>query len=326
MEVARLFGAALLILLAAGAAPAANLRGVVWAQDQRVVRARVTLEQDGAIVGEQYTDSRGAFRFTGLNFPRYELVVSYPGFLTARRLIWLRMVASESYVDFFLQAEPKKKKEAGQSTVDVKELEQSEAAPLLQKASRQMAAGKHSEAIQTLRQALEQKPDDARVHEALGLALMKANRLPEAIEILQKAARLGAHRAQLYLAAAYNSSNLHLEAELAAQEAVAAEPSSWEAWYELGRALYHQGRLEEAERSYQRALEPKSSAADHAEPHPTGRVHLGLGNLYVKAERFPLAAEHLRKFLKEEPQAPETARVRQLLKEMESAGVLRNKP
>lgn len=323
---ARLFLAAGLVLLATGPAWAARVRGAVWANGQRLVRARVTLEQNGAVVGEQLTDTNGNFRFENLvPRDRYEVFVRYPGFLSERRVFRVRLPEQSLSPDFFLQPEPKEK-EPDKPVVDVKELEHGDAAALLHKATQQVAAGKYPEAIQSLRLALEQKPDDPRLHEALGLALLKANRLAEAIEILEKAARLGGDRALLYLAAAYNSSSRHMEAELAAQEAVAAQPSSWEAWYELGRALFHQRRWLEAERSYQRALESKSPGASGQERHPTGRVHLGLANLYLKTQRFPQASEHFRMFLKEEPHAPEAPQVRRILQELESSGAAPKQP
>ncbi len=318
----RLWMAVGLVLLAAGTVWAASLHGVVWANRQRLPRVRITLEQNGAVVGEQYTDNNGNFRFGNLvPGAHYEVFVRHSGFLPVRREIRIRLPEQQLSPDIFLQPE-QKKDDAEKPVVDVKELEHGDAAALLQKATQQVAAGKFPEAIQTLRVALEQKPEDARLHEALGLALFKAQRSEEAIEILQKAARLGGSRAPLYLATVCNSSSRHLDAEVAAKEAVAAEPSSWEAWYELGRAQFHLGFWAEAERSYQRALQPKASPTAPPEKRQKGRVHLGLANVYLKTRRFPLASEHFGIFLKEEPNAAEANQVRHILQEMESAGLV----
>jgi tetratricopeptide (TPR) repeat protein len=317
----RLLLASALILLAAGTVRAASLHGVVWANRQRLPRARITLEQNGAVVGEQYTDNNGNFRFGNLvPGAHYEVFVRHPGFLPVRLEVRIRHPEQQLSPDIFLQAEPKKV-ESEKPVVDVKELERGDAGALLHKATQQVAAGKYSEAIQTLGAAIEQKPQDARLHEALGLALFKAQRFEEAIATLHKAARLGGSHAPLYLAAVCNSSGRHLDAEVAAEEAVAADPSSWEAWYELGRAQFHLGLWPEAERSYQRALQPKGSSPS-PEKRQNGRVHLGLANLYLKTGRFPLASEHFAIFVKEEPNAPEASQVRRILQEMESAGLV----
>lgn len=317
----RLFVAAGLILLAAGTLCAATLTGAVWASRQRLPRARITLEQNGAVVAERHTDNNGSFRFDNL-VPggRYEIFVRHPGFLPTRREIRIHLPDQQLSPDIFLQPEPAKD-QGGGPTVDVKALEHGDVASLLQKATQLAAAGKNPEAIQTLHLALEQKPDEPRLHEALGLALLKARRFDEAVEALQKAARLGGSRAQLYLAVVYNSSARPLEAEVAANEAIAADDSSWEAWYELGRAQSQLGFWTDAERSYRRALQ-SSPGETPADRRQKARVHLALANVYLKTERFPLASEYFRTFLKEEPNAPEVAQVRRILQEMKSAGLV----
>ena len=121
-------------------------------------------------------------------------------------------------------------------------------------------AGRVEEAIGHLEQALRINPDGAEVHCDLGFALAQAGRIPEAITQYEQALRI--------------------------------KPDYAKAHSDLGVALAQVGRIPEAIEHLERALRIKP---DYAE------AHCNLGVALAQAGRIPEAIEHLERALRIEP-------------------------
>lgn len=302
------------------AAPAATLRGTVWGQAARILHATVVVEREGSPVERQVTNAQGEFTFLGLAQRGYVVTATAPGFLPGRREIVFRTGQDEANIQFFLDLEPKEGRAGGQAaSIDAAAAGRSpESERLLKEAEREVAAGRYGQAAERLREGASKRPQDWRFHQGLGLALLKAGRKDEAEKELLEALRLGGPpRASFYLATLYNDAGRFAEGEAAARRAVEADTPSWEALHELARAQLYLGQTDQAEANARAALKLKNSGFP--------QLHLTLANIYVKSERYRLAADEFRRFLKEAPQHPQADRVRQVLREMQAAGVLKKK-
>jgi tetratricopeptide (TPR) repeat protein len=105
------------------------------------------------------------------------------------------------------------------------------------------------------------------------------------------------------------------EAEPAARKAIELDPVSWEANYELGRALYGLDRSAEAELSVQEAIRLNPDDAP---------IHLLLANIHVKLHNYPALLDDLNTYLKMMPSGPDADQARQLRDKVQQA--MANRP
>ena len=122
--------------------------------------------------------------------------------------------------------------------------------------------GQHQEAIVAMRQALEQRPEDALYHNTMGTILGSAGNFDGAVEILQQACQL-----QPGLALAWFNLGVMLvrgvrndEAEAALQNAVALSPNQMTARALLGDMLRNRGAVSEAAAEYRKVIAQQSWA------------------------------------------------------------------
>jgi tetratricopeptide (TPR) repeat protein len=94
--------------------------------------------------------------------------------------------------------------------------------------------------VETYQKSLELKPDDAGIHNNLGLALAQAKKLPEAQAELEKAVALEpASACKYYFNLGAVEANAHQDdgATVAFQKAIAGDPKCAEAYFQLGNSL-----------------------------------------------------------------------------------------
>ena len=134
-----------------------------------------------------------------------------------------------------------------------------------------LRAGKIQDAIGHFEQALRIEPDLAEAHSNLGFVLDLAGRVPEAIEHFQQALRIKPDDAETHnnLGFALDQLGRAQEAIEHFQQALRIKPDYAEAHYNLGDALVQLGRVQEAIGHYKEALRIKP---DFAEAHN----HLGV--------------------------------------------------
>ena len=155
-------------------------------------------------------------------------------------------------------------------------------------------AGKLTESLHPLQQAIAANPDDAELHFDLGLTLIRCLRHPDAVAPLQRATELkpGFAKAHYTFALACEAVGRNLEAIAALRRATEYAPKLMDAHMMLGTLLHRCERLEEAQESFRRAAVAGRNTT-------IGRI----AELFVLSESGKLAeaAEVLRQALKRDP-------------------------
>lgn len=106
---------------------------------------------------------------------------------------------------------------------------------------------------------------------------------------------------------AYNSSNFG-DAGKIYEDALKSAPDNQSAAYNLGNALYQQGKYEDAAKQYERAAQTNSNPAYKAD------VLHNLGNAYLQQHKYKESAESYENSLRLRPGDPDTKRNLQLVK------------
>jgi len=106
---------------------------------------------------------------------------------------------------------------------------------------------------------------------------------------------------------AYNSSNFS-DAGKIYEDALKSAPDNQSAAYNLGNAMYQQGKYEDAVKQYERAAKTNSNPAYQAD------VLHNLGNAYLQQQKYKESAESYEKSLRLRPGDPDTKRNLQLVK------------
>lgn len=143
--------------------------------------------------------------------------------------------------------------------------------------------GRYAEAVESLRRALELRPDYLEACVNLGVFLYSGlGNGQEAAAALERAVELDPGRANTYLllGKVYLALNRTEEAARTLERAVGLDPASWESQEQLGLAYLRQGRSESALEVFR--------AASRIAPIP--RLHLHLAQTYIRLGR-PEAAQ-----------------------------------
>ena len=156
-------------------------------------------------------------------------------------------------------------------------------------------AGRLTEAIWHLQEAVRVQPNAVAAHYNLGLAFVRSNRLTEAIGQYEEALRINPDLADVHYnegIALYQTGRLPEAVEHYAA-AVRLRPDFLEAHYNLGIALFRLGRLAEAVKFYEQALHLR----------PDYPIQLNLGVALLKMGRVREAIGHLQEALRLQPNA-----------------------
>jgi tetratricopeptide (TPR) repeat protein len=164
--------------------------------------------------------------------------------------------------------------------------------PAARPRAEQLAArGDYRGAIEEYRKAVSETPNDARLHNRLGVCYQKAEEFGAAQKEYQKALKLDPSFAEAYnnLGTVQHARRKYEKAVQSYGKAIEARPSLATAHKNLGTAYLALGRLDEASGAYQRALELDPSAFD-----PSREETVGVSGVDVGLQYFLLAKIHAR--------------------------------
>jgi Flp pilus assembly protein TadD len=153
-----------------------------------------------------------------------------------------------------------------------------------------LQAGQVDDAIIHYRKALQIKPDNAKAHNNLGIALFQKRRVPEAVAQYQEALRITPDYAEAHnnLGYALLQAGEVDEARVHFQKALQLKPDYVEARVNLGNALLKSGQVDEAIDQYQQALRMRPGNVE---------AQNNLGIALLQKGRFAEAKDHFQQAL-----------------------------
>lgn len=263
----------------------------------------ISLEgEDGQVLDRRTAMPGGEFRFDNVRLGRYWVVVEGERFENVReRLdIDIRTFGSAS-ITINLKLRPGLDLGSGESVVTADMLKRKipkEALREFEKSLEQKQRKQPVKEIGHLQKAVTLAPDFFEAHHALGQALAKAQRGPEAIKALEKAIELNKASvpARALLGRLLVESNEFDKGADVLDEAIRLGNAPAESYFFLGLALYKLGELEDAEFNLQNAI--------NMAPDASGPSHLQLFNVYMKSRQGKKALEQLDLFLSKFPNSP----------------------
>jgi len=104
------------------------------------------------------------------------------------------------------------------------------------------------------------------------------------------------------------------EAETVLEQAVRQAPASWQFHFQIGVAEYGLKHYDEAEQHYRKAQSLTST--------PQPELDAKLADVYLRKNDFPKAYAEMQQYLKAEPNGTLAPRIRDIMRQMESSGVL----
>ncbi|QSF44198.1 tetratricopeptide repeat protein [Paenibacillus tianjinensis] len=154
--------------------------------------------------------------------------------------------------------------------------------------------GQHEEAIEAMKKAVEQEPENAKYQNGLGFSYHANRQYEEAIEAKKKAVKLEPNHAgyQVNLSVSFHANGRYEEAIEAAKKAVELKPDNAEYQYSLGLS-FHENR------QYEEAIEVKRIAVK-LKPGNAGYL-FSLGKSYHANGQYEEAIEVKRKAAELEP-------------------------
>ena len=276
--------------------------------------ARVDMRApSGTVLNTVFTNSMGSFQFDDLRNGDYVLLITVDGYEQLMQevtvegpvmgldiaLRWLDAVDASnakgntvSAHELSVPGKARDAKEKGMGLLDEK--------------------SDYKGAIAEFERALKIAPGYYEASLQMGIAYSKLGDNVGAEQVLQKTLTMNSNYADAYgaLALVLDNEKKFEEAEPVARKAAELDPGSWEANYELGRALYGLDRSAEAE--------PRVQAAIKLNPGD-GPMHLLLANIHVKLHNYPALLDDLNAYLKIMPSGTDAEQARQLRDKVEQA-------
>jgi tetratricopeptide (TPR) repeat protein len=280
------------------------------------VRVRVET-REGELVAEQPVNSEGAFKFDSLPKRECRLVVTADGFEPYREALDLGY-GSTFFVRNVSLAPLRKFGEAAGAA----EPRSDSLAPKTAKKEYEKGAGdlaeKNLEGAKThLENAVREYPCYARAQTELAAVLEARQDGKGAEAALKKARECDPDYIESYivLGQLLNSQKRFTDSERVLQEGVRRSPGSWPFYYQLGVAHYALGQYSTAEAEYQKVLE--------LNPSPPPEFRVKLADLYLKEKAYDKAYSQMDEYLKAEPNGPFAEKVKGIMRQMKTSGVLR---
>jgi tetratricopeptide (TPR) repeat protein len=309
----------LLALTPASAQQDAELHGRVRT-DQGVALnsgGMVRLEtEEHEVVAEQPVNTGGDFYFLHLPKRMYLLTLTAEGFVTYQQEIDL--AEGPSQYNMTITLTPARKMAQARSSPPALSDAQApkEARREYEKAEKALAARKLGEAREHLAKAVEQYPCYARAQTDLGMVFSLQQEYTAAEAALRKslACYPGYVDASAELGQLLNAEKRFSEALPVLEQGARLSPGSWQFYYELGVAQYGLKHYSSAESEY---LKAQSLNAN-----PSAALDVKLADVYLRENAFDKAYAKMQEYLKAEPQGRFAPHIREIMKQMESSGVV----
>jgi Tfp pilus assembly protein PilF len=279
---------------------------VVSSDNQPLDNVYVELRSgNGSTVSSAYTNSSGTFELPQVSSGTYYVVASN-GLAQVQQKVDVNGMPSN--ITLRMPVKTTADDGNGRSLVSVSQYRVPEKARVaLQKAREAKAKGKTKEALKQLDVALQIAPRYADALTFRALLKMDANDLPGAAADLQEAINDDGNYGLAYIVmgAILNIQLKFDEAIRALDRGESLSPDSWQAYFEMGKALMAKGQYEGSLHQFDRA----QSLLANDFP----MIHLAKGHALLGLRNYSEAATELQAYLAKEPQGPRSEEAQKLL-------------
>lgn len=296
----------------------ANIVGRVRTDRGTVVKsAMVRLETvEGQRVADQPVNTDGEFYFSFVPKREYVLVVTADGFETYRESIDISETSNDIVKNVTLSPVGKMAQEKAPPPALSDANAPKEAKHEYEKAQRALESHKLGEARKHLEAAVQQYPCYARAQTDLGLLLSEQKDYKDSEAALRTSIKCDQGYLDAYtaLGALLNAERRYDEAAAVLEQGVRQAPGSWQFYFQLGMAEYGLKQYDSAEQQYRKAQSLTSA--------PSPELDAKLADVYLRKNDFPKAYAEMQVYLKAEPHGALAPRIRDIMRQMESSGVL----
>ena len=268
------------------------------------------------LVAEQPVNTAGEFYFLHIPKRDYVLTVSAEGFETYQQEINLGEGARNYNVVIVLNPAGKMP-QANSSPPALSDAQApKEARREYEKAEKALAAKKLAEARVRLARAVVAYPCYARAQTDLGMVFSLQQEYAKAEAALRKslACDPGFIDAYIELGQLLNAEKRFGEALPLLAQGVRLSPDSWQFYYQSGVAQYGLKQYSAAESQYLKVQSLNSN--------PPAELNAKLADVYLRENAFDKAYEKMQQYLKADPQGRFAPRIREIMRQMESKGVV----
>jgi tetratricopeptide (TPR) repeat protein len=288
-----------------------TLNGSVRTLDGKAIRnARVEVRTlgTGETIASGYTLPNGSFEFTNLPEGIYE-VVAIVGVQDARERVDFHQ--AESSVQLRIAGDTADTSGNGSSTVSVSQLKVPDKAHrLFAKAEELLQKQKLPQAREAVEKALQVFPNYAQALTLRGLLNLQDNQVEQARADLEQAVKDDYSYAMgfIVLGTTYNLMHRFDDAARALEHGIVLQPASWQAYYELSKALL-------GKEQYEPALRQINKAAEMA-PSTYAAIHLVRAHALLGVKDYNQAITELEQFVSSNPNSADSARARQTMNQV----------
>jgi tetratricopeptide (TPR) repeat protein len=278
----------------------------------------ITLEtESGERAAQTPANSAGRFDIVGLKKLRYRLIVTAEGFETWQQDIDVGQVGNQYIVRITLTPLNKVKEIAAPAPALTDGQAPKTARKEYEKGSRALAASQLDEARAHLEKALAEFPCYARAQTDLAVILTERHEVPGAEAALRKAVQCdpGFPDAYTQLGQLLNAEKKFAESADLLQDGLRRSPGAWQFYYQLAMAHYGLKQYSQAEEEF---LKVQS-----LNPNPPAEFHAKLADVYLKEDAYDKAYAQMQAYLQAEPEGRFAAKIKVIMRQMESSGALR---
>lgn len=267
---------------------------------------------EGNIIAQQTTSSSGWFEFQGLARGNYILLINLAGFETFNLSVDLALNSSRANTIYLNPRSDSSPPAMGVKTVSTHELSMPQKARnLMESGKRKLYKNKDAQgSLADFEEAVKTAPSYYEAHYQMAMAYLTLGVREPAEKSLREAIELSGDRygeADVALGTMMLDKRDFSAGEKTIRRGVELSPNSWLGYYELGRALLNQNRIQEAKNA---ALHARSISPNAA------LVYRLLSNVHLQEKNYPALLEDLDAYLRLDADSPAGMRARQLREEV----------
>lgn len=276
---------------------------------------------DGKDMGSTPVSTDGDFSIPDLEKLTYTVTITAEGFETYEQEVSLQFTGTSYFLNVFLTPTGQKRKNLSlPSRTDLQAPR--DARKEFSKAEHAMQ-GRHARAAeQHLKKAVALFPCYARAQAGLASLMMQRRDLKDAEAPLRQSIHCDPDFTDAYieLGELLNTQMRFGESLAVLEEGLRRKPSDWQFYYQEGRAYYGERQFSNAEGEFLKALSFNAN--------PPSAFHVHLANIYLKEAKYPKAYAEMQTYLQQDPKGKFAPQIKNIMQQMEHAGVLSaaNKP